>query len=105
MRVKERHAVHQCSWEFEMKLEQRRLISDAITQYENEDHARHMPRCRLPGNVLKNTGTGQCVHPYGGRQGEGVKLTYWPGCDPSAKMSLEFLKLGKYFELQSYVFP
>ena len=61
-----------------------------------------MSCCRLPGNVLKNTGTGQCVHPYGGWQGEGVKLTYWTGCDPVAKMSLEFLKLGKYLGLQSY---
>ena len=31
-----------------------------------------------------------------------MKLSYWTGCDPVAKMSLEFLKLGKYLGLQSY---
>ena len=50
---------------------------------------------RLDTLVLKNKDTGQCVHPYGGRPGEGVGLVYWKGCDNLDRLKLEFLKLGK----------
>ena len=90
-----------------MKLEQGNLLMpDAVSAilfvFTRECSPRHMSCCRLPGNDLKNTDTGQCVHPYGGWKGEGVKLSYLSGCDPVARMSLEFLKLGKYLGLQSY---
>ena len=39
--------------------------------------------------------TEQCVHPYGGWPNDGVRLTYWTGCNTLERLELEFIKLGK----------
>ena len=50
---------------------------------------------RLPGNnALQNLKNNYCVHPNGGRPGEGVHLVHWPSCD-SERLKLDFFDLGE----------
>ena len=37
--------------------------------------------------------TEQCVHPYGGWPNDGVRLTYWTGCNTLERLELEFINI------------
>ncbi|KAJ7351656.1 metalloendopeptidase [Desmophyllum pertusum] len=50
---------------------------------------------RLPGNnALKNLKHNYCVHPNGGRPGEGAQLIHWSGCKGD-RLKLDFFDLGE----------
>ncbi|KXJ06666.1 Disintegrin and metalloproteinase domain-containing protein 23, partial [Exaiptasia diaphana] len=46
---------------------------------------------RTPGNSLKHVKSGKCIHPRGGRPGDGRKLVLYDGCDVT-RLEIWFIK-------------